>query len=226
MVVCSTAFVTLGRTQLKALGAPDTPIAVIPHPFGLRTRDEVRTLAEQCVEEIARLALGGADPTQRGVSAHAPSSRARQIEAPDDIEAFNELCESRQWSDGLPLIPPTQERVQRMLRETRHSPQHIVAHVAPGFGAATLEAIAINAVMAGCKPEYLSVLIAAVDAVTDRAFNLQGIQATTNPATPWIIVNGPINAALGVNGGLNCMGQGTRANATIGRALRLILQNI
>ena len=226
LVVCSTAFVTLGRTQLKALGAPDTPIAAIPHPFGLRTRAEVRALAEQCVHEIVRLALGGADATRRSESARAEASNARQIEVPDDIEAFNVLCETRQWSDGLPLIPPTPERVQNMLRVTHRSPQDIVARIAPGFGTATVEAIAINAVMAGCKPGYLPVLIAAVEAVTDRAFNLQGIQATTNPATPWIIVNGPICAALGINGGLNCMGQGARANATIGRALRLILQNI
>ena len=226
MVICSTAFITLGRTQLNALGAPDTPIAVIPHPFGLRTRTQVRAIAEQCVEDIARLALGGADATQRSARAAAPAGRAHQIEVPDDIEAFNALCEERRWADGLPLIPPTPDRVKKMLRHTRRSPQDVVAQVAPGFGTATVESIAINAVMAGCKPEYLPVLIAAVEAVTDRAFNLQGIQATTNPATPWIIVNGPVAVTLGINGGMNCMGQGTRANSTIGRALRLIMQNV
>ncbi|HEV7803418.1 MAG TPA: hypothetical protein VGP15_20265, partial [Burkholderiales bacterium] len=104
MVICSTAFLTLGRTQLKALGAPDTPIAVIPHPFGLRTRDEVRALAEQCVGEIARLALGGADATQRTNKSATPSAAAQRIEAPDDFDAFNAFCEERRWSDGLPLV--------------------------------------------------------------------------------------------------------------------------
>ena len=113
-----------------------------------------------------------------------------------------------------------------MLRGAGRSPGEVVAHVAPGFGVASIERIAVNAVMAGCRPEYLPVLIAAVDAVTDRRFNLQSIQATTNPATPWIVVNGPIAGRLRVNSTLNCLGQGSRANATLGRALRLVLQNI
>lgn len=123
-------------------------------------------------------------------------------------------------------MPPTPERVKHMLGATRRAPQAVVATVAPGFGTATVEAMAINAVMAGCRPEHFPVLIAALEAATQRSFNLQGIQATTNPVAPWIIVNGPIARTLGINSGMNCLGQGTRANATIGRALRLILQNI
>lgn len=226
MVVCSTSFITLGRAQLKALGGTDTPIAVIPHPFGLRTRDEVRAIAERCVEDIARLALGGKDPTQSGEAAATRSIGAQQIEARDDFEAFDALCVERRWSDGLPLVPPTLARVERALRHTRRPPHDVVAHIAPGFGPASVESIAINAVMAGCRPEYLPVVIAAVEAVAERRFNLQGIQATTNSATPWIIVNGALTHALGYNAGMNCLGQGSRANSTTGRALRLILQNI
>ena len=225
MVICSTSFITLGRNQLRALGAPDTPIAVIPHPFGLRSRDEVRAIAEACVEEIARLSLGGADATQRDTKTVSTSSRAREIEAPDDVEAFNALAEDRRWSDGLPLVPPTPERVARMLEGTRRAALDVVASVAPGFGTATVETIAINAVMAGCIPAYLPLVIAAVEAAADKRFNLQGIQATTNPVAPWIIVNGPVARRLGINAGANCLGQGTRANSTIGRALRLVLQN-
>jgi hypothetical protein len=226
MVICSSSFIRLGRTQLKALGAADTPIAVIPHPFGLRTRSEVRQIAEKCVDEIARLALGGTDAMQRSARTSPRAERAQTIEVPDDYEGFNALCEERRWSDGLPLVPPTPERVQRMLAATRRAPEEVVSHVAPGFGTATVEAIAINAVMAGCRAEYLPILIAAVEAASERRFNLQGIQATTNPAAPWVIVNGPVVNTLGINGGINCLGQGTRSNATIGRALRLILQNI
>ena len=153
-------------------------------------------------------------------------ARAASLPVPEDLLAFNEECERRRWTDGLPLIPPTVARVERMLRGTSRLPTEVVAHLAPGFGVASIERIAINAVMAGCRPEYLPLLIAAVEAVTDRRFNLQGIQATTNPAAPWIVVNGPIAGRLRVNSKLNCLGQGSWANATLGRALRLVLQNI
>jgi hypothetical protein len=113
-----------------------------------------------------------------------------------------------------------------MLKHTHHAPDDVVASIAPAFRAATVEHIAINAVMAGCHPEYLPALIAAAEAVGDREFHLQSIQATTNPAAVWLLINGPIAQQLGVNSGNNCLGQGTWANATLGRALRLMLQNI
>ena len=227
LVVCSTAFTTLGRAQLKALGCADLPIAVMPHPFGVRTRAEVRALAATLVDEIARLAVGGQDKTAGAAGDRTQAdTRAASITVPYDLAAFNEECEQRGWSDGLPLVPPTVARVDAMLAATKRDRNEIVAHIAPGFGAATVERAAINAVMAGCRPEYLPVLLAAVEAVADATFNLQGIQATTNSAAPWIIVNGPLAATLGINSGLNCLGQGHRANATLGRALRLVLQNI
>jgi hypothetical protein len=227
LVVCSTAFVTLGRSQLNALGGADLPIAVMPHPFGVRTRAEVRVLAETLVDEVARLALGGEDKTASKTYARTKiDTRAATITVLDDLNAFNDECEQRGWSDGLPLVPPTIARVDAALAATRRDRNEIIAHIAPGFGTATVERIAINAAMAGCRPEYLPVLFAAVEAVADEEFNLQGIQATTNSAAPWIIVNGPLAATLGINSGLNCLGQGNRANATLGRALRLVLQNI
>lgn len=153
-------------------------------------------------------------------------ARAALIEAPDDIEAINRLYHERRWSDGLPIVPPTVERVERMLAGTRRPRDETVAHLAPGFGAASVDRIAINAVMAGCAPEHLPVVIAAVEAVSESQFNLQGMQATTNPVAVWIVVNGPAARVLGINGGFNCLGQGTQANAAIGRALHLVLQNI
>lgn len=156
----------------------------------------------------------------------AGEERAALIEAPDDLETINRLYCERKWSDGLPIIPPTAERVERMLGETRRARGEIVARLAPGFGAATVERVAINAVMAGCEPAYLPAVIAAVEAVADPAFNLQGIQATTNPVAVWVVVSGSIAGKLGVNGTYNCLGQGSHANATIGRALRLLLQNV
>ena len=145
--------------------------------------------------------------------------RAALVECADDFDAINRLYRERRWSDGLPIVPPTVERVERMLRHARRSRDEVVARVAPAFGAATVERIAINAVLAGCDPEYMPVLIAAVEAVVAPEFNLQGIQATTNPVAIWIIVNGPIAAELEVNATFNCLGEGAWANATLGRAL-------
>ena len=154
------------------------------------------------------------------------STAAARFEAPDDLEAINRLYRERRWSDGLPVIPPTIERVERMLRHTRRARDEVVARIAPGFGVATVERIAINAVLAGCDPEALPALVAATEAVAAPEFNLQAMQATTNPVAVWVIVNGPAAKSLGVNSTFNCLGQGTWANATIGRALRLVLQNI
>ena len=157
---------------------------------------------------------------------NAPDERAATFEAADDLDAINRLYRERRWTDGLPIVPPTAERVERMLCATQRDRNEIVARVAPGYGAATVERIAINCVMAGCDPAYLPVLIAATEAAADPQFNLQGIQATTNPVAVWLVVNGPIGKKLNVNARFNCLGQGAWANATMGRAMRLILQNI
>jgi hypothetical protein len=156
----------------------------------------------------------------------AAHERAASFEAADDFDAINRLYRERRWSDGLPIVPPTAERIERMLQGTRRARHEVVARVAPGFGAATVERIAINAVMAGCEAEYLPALIAATEAVAEEKFNLQGIQATTNPVAVWVIVNGPAARRLGVNASFNCIGQGAWPNATLGRAMRLVLQNI
>lgn len=148
------------------------------------------------------------------------------IPTSDDLESINELYLSRHWGDGLPVIPPTVERVRAMLRYSDRHPDDVIAELAPGFGAATVERIAINAVLAGCHPGYLPVLIAAVEAVGAPEFNLQGIQTTTHPVAVMLVVNGPAALELEVNSGYNCLGPGWRANATLGRALRLIIQNV
>jgi hypothetical protein len=216
--------VNLGRAQQTALGAPDLPIAVVPHPFGTRKREELRAIAEQCAGEIARLACEAPAASTNSASAAIP--RASLVEAPEGLEDINAFCMERRWGDGLLIVPPTQERVERMLAHTKRARDEVIATIAPRYGAATVERIAINAVMAGCKPEYLPVLIAAAQAFGTKAFHLQAIQATTNPAAVWLVVNGPIAQRLGVNSGGNCLGPGAWANGTLGRALRLILQNI
>ena len=129
-------------------------------------------------------------------------------------------------SDGLPLIPPTAQRIAAMLTHNGYSASDEIAMLPPGFESATAHDIALCAVMAGCQPEYIPVLVAAVDALSDMAFNLVGIATTTGSAAPIYIVNGPIVEQIGLNAKNNALGGGHRANATIGRAMTLILQNI
>lgn len=152
--------------------------------------------------------------------------RAPLHELSDDPEVVFEYLLQQGWSDGLPAIPPTPERVARMLAATARRPDEVVASIAPRQGEATVERVAINSVMAGCAPAYFPVVLAAVEAVADPRFNLIGIQTTTNPVGPLVIVNGPIRKMIGMNCGRNALGPGCRANATIGRALRLCLLNI
>ncbi len=156
----------------------------------------------------------------------AASTSAATFEALDDLDAINKLYRERRWSDGLPIVPPTQDRVERMLAGTRRRRNEVIAVLPPGFGEATVERIAINAVMAGCEAAHLPVLIAATDAAAQAQFNIQGIEATTNPVAVWLVLNGPIVNQLDINATFNCLGQGAWANATLGRAMRLILQNI
>ncbi|MFM7119416.1 MAG: TlpA family protein disulfide reductase [Gammaproteobacteria bacterium] len=151
--------------------------------------------------------------------------RARRIEIAVQDDPF-EFMFDHGFSDGLPLVPPTPERVLRMLAGTRRDPREVVAVMPPNMGEATVEKIAINAVMAGCRPEYLPVVLAAVAAVCTDTFNIHGVMATTMGASPVMVVNGPIRHRLGMNMKLGALGQGNRANATIGRAVRLAVRNI
>src|SRR5205807_6492511 len=133
---------------------------------------------------------------------------------------------SRGVTDGLPVVPPTRERVERAVKASGRVGDELVALVPPNYGRATVEKIAVNAVMAGCRPEYLPVVLAAVEAVCDEAFDLHGVSATTNAPAPLVIVNGPLRGTLDVNCGAGVFGSGWRANATIGRALRLVCLNV
>ena len=151
--------------------------------------------------------------------------RARRLELGEAQDAIEFLYEQG-LTDGLPVVPPTPERVLRMLSGTGRSPQEIVATLPPKLTPVNVEKVAINAVLAGCLPEYLPVILAAVEAVCTDEFNLHGVLATTYFTAPVIIVNGPIRDRIGMNYGVNCLGQGNRANATIGRALQLVVRNV
>ena len=141
-----------------------------------------------------------------------------------DFEEVNARLYSLGLTDGLPMVPPTMARIEAML--SGRDPKHVVARLAPLSAEASLFRISMCAVMAGCLPSYFPVVVASVKAVTEEEFNLLGIQTTTGTAAPVVIVNGPIAQQLGLNSGTNALGPGNRANASIGRALALVLRNI
>lgn len=154
-----------------------------------------------------------------------PGLESRRVEigaAEDPIEA----CFDRGWTDGLPVVPPTPERVLRMLQGTTRAPDEMLGLMPPDLAPCTVEKVAVNAVMAGCKPEYLPVVLAAVEAALIDEFGTHGVLCTTMFAGPVVIVNGPVAQRVGLNSGVNALGQGHRANASIGRALQLVIRNV
>ncbi len=152
---------------------------------------------------------------------------AEMIACADSLDAINDHFYEQGWTDGLPIVPPTPTRVDTLLTGMAwRDPDALITVIPPAMGEATLRKIAVNAVMAGCKPEYLPVLLAAIEAVTEPAYGLAHRQTTTHAGAPLIIVNGPIVKRLGINYGNGLFGPGWRPNATIGRAMRLILINL
>jgi len=137
-----------------------------------------------------------------------------------------ELFFQRGVTDGLPVVPPTRPRVRQMLDGTRRPPETVLGEMPPNYGRITVEKVAINAVMAGCRPDYLPVVLAAIECVCDPAFNLHGVATSTHFSAPLIVINGPVRARIDVNGSFGVFGPGYRANATIGRALRLLMINV
>ena len=153
------------------------------------------------------------------------ASRASRVELNDDTDPY-EYCMRSGFGDSLPVVPPTVERVERMLDATALAPEEVIGLVAPNYGAATVEKIAANGVMAGCAPEMMKVLIPLVRAACDERFNLHGVQATTHFAAPLVIVNGPVRDQLGFVSSGNVFSNVARANSTLGRALQLIMVNL
>jgi len=140
----------------------------------------------------------------------------------DEFEFFLE----KEWSDGLPVVTPTDERIKRMLTGTRRDPDEVIGQIPPAMGTATVRTVAVHALMAGCKPEYLPVVLGGITLMLREELNLNAVQGTMGSAAPLMIVNGPYARKIGLHGGRGCFGPGFRANASIGRAIRLMLLNL
>jgi len=216
-------------SELGALGITGLPMVFVEHPLGGERSDGVSRRARQATDQLAALIRGAAPAFTEGGPREVPRGAARPI-SPETLETLDTpdailaaFCE-REWCDGLPIVPPTEERVRTMLGGA--AAQRSLGAMPPLWRQATLEKLAVNAVMAGCEPSYFPVIVAAVQAMLDPSFNLYGVQATTHPVAPLLIVHGPAAHELGVHAGSGCFGPGFRANATIGRAIRLIMLNV
>ena len=224
---------------MGAQGVSALPLLVVEHPLGGERPEAIARRAQQAFEQLHALIAGSGtsdrtEPTDRASGATAASNRPPTAEAdlaapatidiPDDPIAILDAFTERNWADGLPIIAPTAERVSAML-DGRDGAKSLGV-MPPLWRQVTLEKLAVNAVMAGCEPRAFPIILAAVEAMLDRAFNLYGVQATTHPVAPLLVVNGAYGRQIGLHGGSGCFGPGFRANATIGRAIRLILLNV
>jgi len=144
----------------------------------------------------------------------------------EDVADAIEFCFQQGWTDGLPVVPPTAERVGGLLEAARLDPKQEIGFVAHRAVSVTAEKVAINAVMAGCRPEYMPVVVAAVEGIVDPRWSYHGPGTSTAGAAVLMIVNGPIARALDINAGDNLFGPGWRANLTIGRSVRLVMRNV
>jgi hypothetical protein len=179
------------------------------------------------VDKLLKSVMVAVGKTRPPMAGEFPEAKVEKIAIRSDaFTEVNDLFYKRGWGDGLPIVPPTVERVKEMLKGTDLAPDKVICAVPPKGGQATVEKIAVNAVMAGCRPEYLPVLIAAVAAVSEPDFNLSQVGTTTGNDSPLIIVSGPVAKELDINSGSNALGRGWKANATIGRALHMIINNI
>lgn len=221
---------------------PGLPLVVVPHPLAKRTDEECASFAEDVIDEMIEALTGDAEALEQGYRSksietggklrhksifesdfNAPDS-PKTIKAPESLTAVNRVMYQRGWTDGLPVIPPTSEFVDAMANG--RDQDEVIANVEPQLGRATVGKLAANAVMAGCEPAHFPAILAVTRAMCDPRFNLKAIQSTTHPCTVMVLVSGPVVEELGMNDSYNAMGQGTKANATIGRAVRLILLNI
>jgi hypothetical protein len=218
VTVFSMAFASAARKQAAGRGMAELPLVRIPHPMHTAQRSVVAERADAVVGALVERLTSEV-------------KEVAQIEAIDRLDGSNdpddqERLFARGWTDGLPVVPPTAEKVTAMVAAGGRNASDRIGPIPPRWRQATIEKIAVNAVLAGCLPEYFPVVLAAIDALLDNDCQLYGIQTATNTTAPLLIVNGPIAAELEINARGNALGQGARANATIGRAVQLVFRNI
>ena len=232
VAIAARSFARAWQACVDGWGQPSTAFVTIPHATTGQQADFIRNMVDEQIDAIIRgLTELPAAPSPRGSQAASQGTEIFTVEmnaTPLGLDAVNRFFAERDWSDGIPVVPPTPEAVEQMLQGTRRQPQEVLMVMEPGFGLATVEKIAINAVMAGCRPEQFTVLLAAIDALAQPQMNHRDMQVSGHTEAPLILVNGPVVQKAGINFTTTAMGPGVvnSANTAIGRALRLCLINI
>lgn len=234
MAVVTRPFVEDAKVTAEMFGMPNLSMAVLDINTCSNVADEsIQKAADAVIPQV----LDGLLETEARAEALSrpeetrPEVQLEKFSGTDKLkawEAFNAHYLEKGWGDGFPLIPPTEEKVNAMLKGTKRSPDDVITVLQPGMGLATVKALAINAVMAGCQPKHLPVLIAAVQAMNESEFQLRIVAMSTGPHTPMLVVNGPIAKELEINSGRGALGPGreSASNTVLGRAIRLILMNV
>src|SRR5271167_3998893 len=230
----TTEFLADAKSAARDRGMPGIRMIALPADTYYRSRStqaELRPIAaavfDQMVDDLVRpLTAEEAKPSQIVKQRENTNISITGKDYQDAYQNANDLFLDSRWADGLPIVPPTPELVKAMLAGTTRSPKDIIGQVAPKNGTATVEKIAINAVMAGAKPDYFPVILAAMEGFTNKHYDLTHVQASTGSFTPVVLVDGPVAQELGFNSGIGMLGHGWRANSTVGRALRLSLLNL
>ena len=232
VAIAAQSFARAWQSCVDGWGQPNTAYVIIPHSTTGQQAGFIRSMVDDQIDAIIQGLT--TFPASRGPATGAPSNGTTEVftvemdSSPEGLDAVNRFLAERDWSDGIPVVPPTPELVERMLAGTNRAPQDVMMIMEPGFGVATVEKIAINAVMAGCRPEQFPVLLAAIDCLAQPEMNHRDMQVSGHTEAPIILVNGPVAKHAGINSGTSAMGPGVvnTANTAIGRALRLCLMNI
>ena len=233
VAIAARSFARAWQSCVDGWGQPNTAFVTIPHATTGQQAEFIRNMVDEQIDAIigGLTALPASAGRTRSVKAAGNGTELFTIEmdeTPLGMNSVNDFLAERDWSDGIPVIPPTPAAVEQMLKGTGRQPQEVVMVMEPGFGLATVEKIAINAVMAGCRPEQFPVLLAAIDCMAQPEMNHRDMQVSGHTEALMILVNGPIARSAGINFGTTAMGPGVvnSANTAIGRALRLCLINI
>ena len=230
--IAARSFARAWQSCVDGWGQPATAFVTIPHACTGQQPDYIHKMVDEQIDNIilGLTRMSASADLSGGVNGHSETDvfTVELDDTPLGLDAVNRFMEERDWSDGMPIVPPTPAAVEAMLKGTRRDPQDVVMVMEPGFGLATVEKVAINAVMAGCQPAQFPVLLAALECIAQPEMNHRDMQVSGHTEAPLILVNGPIAARAGINYGTSAMGPGVvnKANTAIGRALRLCLINI
>lgn len=221
LTIATTAFTELARASMAGTGVPDMSFVVVEHPMGGISKEQIRAKADAAFPEILKMALEWR-PQGAEVPPSNPAYPAERFKFAGTIEDVNKLTFEKGWSLGLPIVPPTPERVKAMLKGTSRSPHEVLWVVPPRNGALTVELLAVHAAMAGCKPEYMPLLITIMNAFREESYDWIGTATTTGSEAPMVMVNGPILKELGIAYDSGCLAGGNHANVSMGYTINLI----